>query len=52
MPEDDYLEAIKSAGFKVKEVRGNSTYKFISGGGQWGMDNYGVKSISVLAIKQ
>ena len=52
MPEDDYLEAIKSAGFKVKEVRDNSTYKFISGGGQWGMDNYGVKSISVLAIKQ
>ena len=52
MPEDDYIEAIRTAGFEVKEVRNNSTYKFISGGGQWGMDNYGVKSISILAIKR
>lgn len=52
MPQEEYIDAIKAAGFEVQEVRDNSTYKFISGGGQWGMDNYGVKSISILAIKK
>jgi arsenite methyltransferase len=52
MLQKDYISAIESAGFEIKEVRDNSTYKFISGGGQWGMDNYGVKSISILAVKK
>ncbi len=52
MPETEYLETIRDAGFEIELVRDNSEYRFISGGAQWGMDNYGVKSISILAVKK
>ncbi|GMR05597.1 MAG: arsenite methyltransferase [Gammaproteobacteria bacterium] len=50
--EDDYVEAICSAGFEIKEVRENRQYQFISDNAKWATDKYGVKSISILAVKQ
>jgi cyclopropane fatty-acyl-phospholipid synthase-like methyltransferase len=51
MQQDDYINAIKSAGFRIVEVRDNPEYHFISDGAQWATETYGVKSISLLAIK-
>jgi arsenite methyltransferase len=50
--EDDYLDAIREAGFEVKVVRENTEYQFISENAQWATDTYGVKSISILAVKK
>lgn len=50
--EDDYIETIRSVGFEIKEVRENKQYQFISDNAKWATDKYGVKSISVLAVKQ
>ena len=50
--EDDYLDAIREAGFEVKVVRENTEYQFISENAQWATDTYGVKSISILAAKK
>lgn len=51
MQEDDYINAITDAGFRVIEVRDNPEYHFISDGATWATETYGVKSISLLAVK-
>jgi arsenite methyltransferase len=48
--EDAYREAIESAGLRVEKIRRNP-YQFISEQARNASDTYGVKSISVLAIK-
>jgi len=50
--EDDYVAAIEAAGLRVETVRDNDAYRFISDGAQSATDKWGVKSISLLAIKR
>jgi len=51
MQQDDYIDTIHEAGFRIAEVRDNPEYHFISDGASWATETYGVKSISLLAIK-
>lgn len=51
MQENEYIEAIKKAGFRLVTVRDNPGYHFISDGAKWATETYGVKSISLLAVK-
>lgn len=51
MQQHDYLSAIRSAGFRIIEVKDNPGYHFISDGATWATETYGVKSISLLAVK-
>lgn len=51
MQQDAYLDAIEQAGFRVVEVRDNPAYHFISSGATSATDVFGVKSISLLAVK-
>jgi ubiquinone/menaquinone biosynthesis C-methylase UbiE len=48
---DDYLAAIVKAGLRVDTTRDNSAYAFISGSARGATETYGIKSISLLAIK-
>ena len=48
---DDYLAAIEAAGLRVQQVRDNPAYAFLSESAQGATRTYGVKSISLLAIK-
>jgi hypothetical protein len=48
---DDYLGAIEAAGLRVVEVRDNPAYAFLSDSAQGATRTYGVKSISLLAVK-
>lgn len=48
---DEYLAHIDKAGLRVEAVRENSTYRFLSGSAQGATDTYGIKSISLLAVK-
>lgn len=48
--EDEYFAAIASAGLVVETVRTNE-YRFLSGSARGATQTFGVKSISVLAIK-
>jgi len=50
-PQDRYLEAIRAAGLVIDAVRDNPEYHFISDGAKWATDNFGVKSVSILARK-
>jgi len=50
--EDDYAAAIRTAGFEIKEIRENKEYQFISDNAKWATETYGVKSISVLAVRK
>ena len=49
--QDSYLDQIKSAGLKVVRVQDNPEYQFISQNAKGASQKYGVKSISLLAIK-
>ena len=51
LQEDDYINAIKSAGFIIEKIEDNDDYHFISDNAQWATKTFGVKSISVLARK-
>ena len=51
MQEDDYRAAIEAAGLKVRAVRDNPQYRFLSANAQGAAKKYGVKSISLLAVK-
>lgn len=51
MQEDDYLDAIRSAGLVVEQVKENPEYRFLSDSAQGATKTFGVKSISVLARK-
>lgn len=52
MQQDDYRAAIEAAGLTVRTVRDNPQYKFISSNAQGAAKKYGVKSISLLAVKE
>jgi arsenite methyltransferase len=51
MQRDDYRTAIEAAGLKVKAVRENAGYLFISANARGAQQKWGVKSISLLAVK-
>jgi len=51
MQEEAYRKAAESAGFRIVTVHDNPEYHFISDGARWATETYGVKSISLLAIK-
>lgn len=52
MQQDDYRAAIEKAGLAVEHVQDNSEYQFISDDAMGATQKYGVKSISLLAIKR
>jgi SAM-dependent methyltransferase len=51
LPEAGYRQAIEGAGLKVRTVQDNPRYHFISEGAQGAQTQWGVKSISLLAVK-
>ena len=52
MQRDDYREAIEKAGFELDDIRENDQYRFVSERADNATQKYGVKSISLLAIKR
>jgi arsenite methyltransferase len=52
MQVDDYVAAIESAGLRVRNVRDNPAYQFTSDSAQGATRKYGVKSVSILAVKE
>jgi ubiquinone/menaquinone biosynthesis C-methylase UbiE len=48
---DAYLNAIEEAGLRVSVVRDNPHYRFLSDSAQGATRTYGIKSISLLAMK-
>jgi len=48
----DYVSAIEAAGLRVKQVKENPQYQFTSKNAQGATKKYGVKSISLVAIKE
>lgn len=52
MQQDSYRAAIEAAGLRVKAVEHNPQYQFISDNARGASKKYGVKSISLLAIKE
>jgi arsenite methyltransferase len=51
MQEDAYLAAIQQAGFRLEAYRANPEYRFLSSNATQAAQKYGVKSISLLALK-
>lgn len=51
MQQDNYRRAIEGAGLHVKTIRDNPGYHFISANAKGAQQKWGVKSISVLAVK-
>lgn len=51
MQVDKYVAAIEQAGFRVETVRDNPGYQFISENAHGATRTYGVKSVSLLAVK-
>jgi arsenite methyltransferase len=51
MQQDDYQKGIEDAGLKVSHLHENPQYSFISGSAQGATKTFGVKSVSILAIK-
>ncbi len=51
MQRDDYREAIEAAGFQLDYLRENGQYRFVSERAANATQKYGVKSVSLLAIK-
>jgi ubiquinone/menaquinone biosynthesis C-methylase UbiE len=52
MQQDDYRTAIEAAGLRVEAVQHNPQYQFISENARGASKKFGVKSISLLAIKK
>jgi arsenite methyltransferase len=48
---DKYLEAIKRAGLELQTIQDNPQYRFISDNAKSAVRKWGVKSVSLLAIK-
>lgn len=48
---DDYTAAVERAGLQVSTVRDNPAYAFLSGSALGATRTYGIKSISLLAVK-
>jgi ubiquinone/menaquinone biosynthesis C-methylase UbiE len=51
MQRDRYVEAIEQAGFTVTAMKANHAYRFLSKSAQSASRTYGVRSVSLLAIK-
>jgi SAM-dependent methyltransferase len=49
--QDDYRGQIEAAGFKVVKVEGNPAYQFLSDNARGASKKFGVKSVSLLALK-
>jgi arsenite methyltransferase len=52
MQRDDYRGAIETAGFDIEELNENDQYRFVSERADDATRKYGVKSISLLAIRR
>jgi ubiquinone/menaquinone biosynthesis C-methylase UbiE len=52
MQRDAYVEAIEQAGFAVTAMKANREYRFLSKSAQNASRDYGVHSVSVLAIRK
>jgi ubiquinone/menaquinone biosynthesis C-methylase UbiE len=52
MQQDKYKSAIEEAGFLIEKFQDNPEYHFISKSAQGASKEYGVKSISLLAVKK
>ena len=51
MQQDDYGAAIEAAGLNVVTREDNPRYRFISSNALGASERYGVKSVSLLAVK-
>jgi ubiquinone/menaquinone biosynthesis C-methylase UbiE len=51
MPSDALVEAIEEAGFTVSVMKANDEYRFLSRSAQGATRTYGVRSLSLLAIR-
>jgi ubiquinone/menaquinone biosynthesis C-methylase UbiE len=51
MQRDDYRDAIESAGFELQDIKENDQYRFVSEQAENATRKYGVKSVSLLAVK-
>jgi arsenite methyltransferase len=49
--EGEYRSAIEAAGFKVVKVKENPEYRFLSNSARGATQKYGVRSVSLLAVK-
>ncbi|QKT03362.1 methyltransferase domain-containing protein [Ectothiorhodospiraceae bacterium 2226] len=52
MQEDAYQTAIAAGGLRIQQVRQNPQYRFLTEAAQGASATYGVKSISLLALKE
>jgi arsenite methyltransferase len=52
MQRDDYREAIENAGFEIHDLHENDQYRFVSERADNATQKYGVKSVSLLAVKR
>lgn len=52
MQVDDYVATIESAGLRVRTVRDNRAYQFVSDNAKGATRKYGVKSVSILAVRE
>ena len=52
MQQDKYKSAIEEAGFLIEKFQDNPEYQFISKSAQGASKEYGVKSVSLLAVKK
>lgn len=52
MQRDDYRDAIEAAGFELDDLKENDEYRFVSERADNATQKYGVKSVSLLAIKR
>jgi arsenite methyltransferase len=48
---DDYRTLIENAGLRIETVRQNTAYNFLSGSAKSATETYGIRSISLLAVK-
>jgi ubiquinone/menaquinone biosynthesis C-methylase UbiE len=51
MQRDDYRTAIEAAGLRIRSVRDNTGYQFISDNARGAQQKWGVRSVSLLAMK-
>jgi arsenite methyltransferase len=52
MQRDDYSEALEAAGFQLNDLKENDKYRFVSERAENATKKYGVKSVSILAIRR
>jgi arsenite methyltransferase len=52
MQRDDYRDAIEAAGFELDDLKENDQYRFVSERADSATRKYGVKSVSLLAVKR